>query len=71
MPYRGRAVTSTRQEAALVGLKREIKTVRATARELKVQVEAWRDVAQTLRKLAGLDEKQYSRLLQAAFLPIE
>jgi hypothetical protein len=59
------------REAAIVGLKREIKSVRATARELKAQNDAWRDVAKTLRQLAGLNDVQYSRLLSAASLPIE
>ncbi|MCP2210609.1 hypothetical protein [Bradyrhizobium diazoefficiens] len=45
--------------------------VRAKARELKAQNDAWRDVAKTLRQLAGLNDVQYSRLLSAASLPIE
>lgn len=58
-------------EAAIIGLKREIKMVRAKARELKAQNDAWRDVAKTLRQLAGLNDVQYTRLLSAASLPIE
>ncbi|WGS23378.1 MULTISPECIES: hypothetical protein [unclassified Bradyrhizobium] len=57
--------------SAVVGLKREIKTVRAKVRELTGENERWRDVARTLRQLAGLSDAQYSRLLNAASLPIE
>jgi hypothetical protein len=60
-----------RETAALVGLKKEIKTVRATARELKSENERWREIARTLRTLAGLSDAQYSRLLNAASLPLE
>lgn len=59
------------REAAIIGLKREIETVRATARDLKQQVARWRNVAQLLRKLAGLDEQKYRNLLQAESLPVE
>jgi hypothetical protein len=64
-------IVTEKQTAALIGLKRELKTVRATARSLKAQNEAWRDVARTLRQIAGLDDVQYLRLLQAASLPTE
>ncbi|WP_038968023.1 hypothetical protein [Bradyrhizobium diazoefficiens] len=59
------------RETAIIGLKREIKMVRAKARDLREQNERWRDVAKTLRQLAGLNDVQYSRLLSAASLPIE
>jgi hypothetical protein len=57
------------QDAAIVGLKRELKTVRATVRELKDQNERWRSVAHTLRKIAALDEDKFRNLLQAESLP--
>lgn len=60
-----------KETAALVGLRREIKAVRATARELKAQNERWSELARTLRTLAGLSDAQYSRLLNAASLPFE
>ena len=62
---------SDRETSALVGLKREIKAVRAAARVLKDQNDRWRSVAQILRKLAGLDEDKFKNLLQAESLPCE
>jgi hypothetical protein len=62
---------SANQEHAIVGLKQEIKTVRGTVRELKVQAESWRKVAHTLRDLAGLDEDKFRNLLRAESLSCE
>ncbi|MCC8964902.1 hypothetical protein H8A95_21950 [Bradyrhizobium sp. Pear76] len=59
------------QTSKIIGLKHEIKAVRAKARELRSENDRWRDVCVTLQKLAGLDDTQYGRLLQAASLPIE
>ncbi len=56
------------RETALIGLRREIKTVRATARELKDQNARWRKVCATLRGLAGLDDRQYANLLRCESL---
>ncbi|OAF11772.1 hypothetical protein AYJ54_07890 [Bradyrhizobium centrolobii] len=61
----------TNRETAIIGLKREIKTVRATARDLKEQNEKWRKVCTTLRGLAGLDDAQFRNLLKAEALPVE
>ncbi|WP_161495940.1 hypothetical protein [Bradyrhizobium japonicum] len=55
----------------MVGLKREIKSVRADARELKDQAARWRKVCSTLRSLAGLDDGQYRNLLKAESLPCD
>jgi hypothetical protein len=60
-----------KQASAIVGLKREIKTVRADVRELKGQNARWRKVCGTLRGLAGLDEHKFRNLLQAESLPVE
>jgi hypothetical protein len=60
-----------KQTSAIVGLKREIKTVRADARELRGQNERWRKVCAMLRQLAGLDDGQFRNLLKAEFLPFE
>jgi hypothetical protein len=62
---------SERETSALVGLKREIKSVRANVRELKDQTARWRKVCSTLRSLAGLDDGQYRNLLKAESLPCE
>jgi hypothetical protein len=59
------------QEHAIVGLKMQIKAVRGTVRELRVQNERWRKVAHTLRDLAGLPDDQYSNLLKSQSLPTE
>jgi hypothetical protein len=53
------------QEAAILGLKRELKASREKARQLKEQVDGWRRVARTLRSLAGLDEERFNNLLRA------
>jgi len=58
-------------EAVILGLKRELKTTRERARELKDQNVRWCSVAHTLRKLAGLDEEKFKNLLQAESLPCE
>ncbi|WP_439409768.1 hypothetical protein ACNJX9_17840 [Bradyrhizobium sp. DASA03076] len=58
-------------ETAIIGLKREIKAVRATARDLKEQNARWRKVCGTLRGLAGLDDGQFCNLLKAESLPVE
>ncbi|WP_035994829.1 hypothetical protein [Bradyrhizobium sp. WSM1253] len=60
-----------RQTSAFLGIKRELKTTREKLRELNFQNDRWRCVAQTLRKLAGLDEDKFKNLLQAEHLPYE
>jgi uncharacterized NAD(P)/FAD-binding protein YdhS len=60
-----------RETSVILGLKRELKTVRATTRELKSQNVRWRQVANALRKLAGVDEQKFRNLLQAESLPCE
>ncbi|RTE92450.1 hypothetical protein [Bradyrhizobium sp. LVM 105] len=59
------------QDRVIVGLKRELKSTRDQVRELKTQNGRWHVVAQTLRKLAGLDEAKFKNLLQAESLPSE
>jgi hypothetical protein len=56
---------------AIIGLKAEIKSVRQRARDLKLETERWRSVAGTLRKLAGLADEQFKRLLTAESLPCD
>lgn len=56
------------QTSAILGLKRDLKTARAHSRELKGKIDRWSGVAATLRKLAGLDEEKYKRLLEAELL---
>jgi hypothetical protein len=56
---------------ALVGIKRELRTVRGAVRELRAQNERWRKVALTLRDLAALDEDKFRNLLRAQSLPCE
>ncbi|MET3299682.1 hypothetical protein [Bradyrhizobium diazoefficiens] len=60
-----------REASALVGLKREIKAVRANVRELKDEAARWCKVCSTLRGLAGLDDGQYRNLLKAESLPCD
>ncbi|WP_407174533.1 hypothetical protein [Bradyrhizobium sp. STM 3562] len=60
-----------RQEIAILGLKRELKTTRERVRELKAQNIRWCSVAHTLKKLAALDEDKFKNLLQAESLPFE
>ncbi|WP_035992657.1 hypothetical protein [Bradyrhizobium sp. WSM1253] len=60
-----------KQTSAILGLKRELKTTREKLRQLNFQDHRWRRVAQTLRKLAGLDEDKFRNLLQAEHLPFE
>jgi hypothetical protein len=59
------------ETAAIVGLKRELKAVRGTVRELKDQNARWRNVAHTLRKIAALDEGKFKNLLRSESLPCE
>jgi len=59
------------RETAIIGLKREIKTVRTTARDLKDQNARWRKVCSMLRGLAGLDDAQFRNLLKSESLPTE
>ncbi|WP_449380863.1 hypothetical protein [Bradyrhizobium sp. UFLA05-112] len=59
------------ETAAILGLKREIKSIRAKARELSAQNESWRRVCVTLRGLAGLDAGQFCNLLKAESLPCD
>jgi hypothetical protein len=58
-------------ERAIVGLKRELKSTRQEVRELRSQTGRWFRVAQTLQKVAGLDEAKFKNLLQAESLPCE
>jgi len=58
-------------ESVILGLKRELKATRDNARELKAQNVRWCSVAQTLKKLAGLDEGKFKNLLQSESLPCE
>lgn len=62
---------SDKTTEALIGLKREIRAVRATARDLREQNARWRKVCLTLRGLAGLDDGQFRNLLSAEKLPVE
>jgi len=62
---------SDKETSAIVGLKRELKAVRATAREWKDQAVRWRRVCGMLRSLAGLDDGQFRNLLKAESLPCE
>ncbi|MBO4227217.1 hypothetical protein [Bradyrhizobium neotropicale] len=55
----------------IVGLKRELKVTREKVRDAKVETARWRNVALTLRKLAGLDEAKFKNLLQAESLPFD
>jgi hypothetical protein len=57
-----------RETAAILGLKRELKTTREKVRELKGLNERWRNVASALRKIAALDDGQFSNLLRAESL---
>jgi hypothetical protein len=52
----------------IVGLKRELKGTRDRIRELKSENLRWSSVAQTLRKLAGLDEEKFKNLLRSESL---
>lgn len=60
-----------KQTSAIVGLKREIKIVRADSRELKAQNRRWRNLCATLHRLAGLNDGQFQNLLKAESLPPE
>jgi hypothetical protein len=51
-------------QTAIVGLKRELKYARARVRDLVAQNERLSSVAQTLRKLAGLDQADLDRLFR-------
>lgn len=53
------------QETALVGLKRELKAVRGRVRELRDENARWQAVAQTLKKIAALDEDKFMNLLRS------
>jgi hypothetical protein len=57
-------------EKAIVGLKRELKAIRGTVRELREENGRWRSVACMLRKLAGLDEGKFKNLLQSESLSV-
>jgi hypothetical protein len=57
--------------SVILGLKRELKTVRAKARDLSVQNERWRRMCATLRGLAGLDAERFNNLLRSESLPTE
>jgi hypothetical protein len=58
-------------ETVIVGLKRDLKTIRGRVRELKDQNARWRNVAQMLRKIAALDEDKFRNLLRAEALPCD
>jgi hypothetical protein len=60
-----------KETAAILGLKREVQTLRQRARDLKSQNDRWRSVARTLRTLAGLPDDQFKRLLTAESLPCD
>jgi hypothetical protein len=60
-----------KQTTAIVGLKNEIKMVRASARAAKSENARWRSLALTLRKLAGLDDERFNNLLRSESLPSE
>jgi hypothetical protein len=60
---------SDKETSAILGLKGELKAIRAKARDLAAQNERWSELACTLKTLAGLSDAQYSRLLHAASLP--
>lgn len=57
-----------KRTTAILGLKAELKTVRARVRELTAQNEKWRKVAGILRSIAALDEAQFQNLLRAEAL---
>jgi hypothetical protein len=59
------------QDAAIVGLKRELKTIRGRVRELKDENGRWRNLCTTLRKIAGLDEGKFKNLMQSESLPCD
>jgi hypothetical protein len=59
---------SDKETSAILGLKRDLKTTRGKLRELSGQIDCWRRVAAGLRKIAGLDEKQFRNLLQSESL---
>jgi hypothetical protein len=62
---------SDKETSAILGLKRDLKATRGKLRELGGQLERWRNVAGALRKIAGLDDKQFDNLLQSESLPCE
>jgi hypothetical protein len=62
---------SDRETAAILGLKRELKTTREKVRDLSAQNRRWCSVAQSLRKLAGLEDEKFKNLLRAESLTCE
>ncbi|UPK28389.1 hypothetical protein [Bradyrhizobium sp. 195] len=56
---------------AILGLKRELKTVRKKVSDLKAQNISWRSVSETLRDLLALDEAKYSALLKSRGITLE
>ena len=62
---------SDRETAAILGLKRELKTTREKVRDLSAQNQRWCSVAQSLRKLAGLEDEKFKNLLRAESLTCE
>jgi hypothetical protein len=62
---------SDKEISALIAIKHELKTTRAKVRELVGQNERWKNIAQSLRKIAGLDDGQFRNLLKAESLPSE
>jgi hypothetical protein len=59
------------QETTIIGLKRELKTIRGRVRELRDETGRWRSVAHTLRNIAGMDDGQFNNLLRAQSLTVE
>jgi hypothetical protein len=60
-----------RETSAILGLKRELKLIRAKVRELSAQNRGWCRVCCTLRNVADLDDVQFKNLLKAESLPVE
>jgi hypothetical protein len=58
----------TDEQTTIIGLKRELKSQRDKARELRGQVDRWRRVTHTLRALAGLDDEKFNNLLRSESL---
>jgi hypothetical protein len=61
----------SKEQTAILGLKRELKQTRAKVHDLKEQVGRWRGVGEMLRKLAGLDEEKFRNLLRSECLPCD
>jgi hypothetical protein len=53
------------------GLKRELKTARKKASDMKVQSIAWRSLAETMRDLLGLDDEKFGNLARSKGLLLD